>query len=56
VRFVAPYLGGLLFERFGFQAPLLANWAGLVVALLVIQLAVDESAHGNALVTAGEAQ
>ncbi len=43
VRFVAPYLGGLLFEHFGFRAPLLANGVGVVAALLAIWVGVEEA-------------
>jgi MFS family permease len=46
VRFVAPYLGGLLFERFGFRAPLWANAAGVVVALVAIWTGVEEAEPG----------
>jgi MFS family permease len=42
-RFVAPYLGGLLFERFGFHAPLWANAVGVVAALVAIWMGVDEA-------------
>jgi len=42
VRFVAPFLGGLLFERFGFRAPLWANAAAVVIALLAIWLGIEE--------------
>jgi MFS family permease len=42
-RFVAPYLGGLLFERFGFRAPLWANLVGVVAALWAIRVGVEDS-------------
>jgi len=42
IGFPAPYLGGLLYDRFGFQAPILANLLGSVVALMMILLAVKE--------------
>jgi len=42
IGFPAPYLGGLLYDRFGFQAPILANLVGVVVALVMILLAVKE--------------
>ena len=40
--FPAPYIGGLLYDRFGFQAPILANLAGIVIALVVIIVMVKE--------------
>jgi MFS family permease len=40
--FPAPYIGGLLYDRFGFQAPILANLVGVVVALVMILFAVKE--------------
>lgn len=57
VRFVAPYLGGLLFERFGFRAPLWANAAGVVLALLAIWIGVEEAEPrtGMAMASDGEA-
>lgn len=42
VAFSAPYLGGLLYDRFGFQAPILANLVGVILALAVIVIAVKE--------------
>ena len=42
IAFPAPYLGGLLYDRFGFQAPILANLVGVVAALAVILVAVKE--------------
>jgi predicted MFS family arabinose efflux permease len=36
IGFPAPFLGGLLYEQFGFQAPLLANLAGVLIALVLI--------------------
>jgi len=42
IGFPAPYLGGLLYDRFGFQAPILANLVGAVVALTMILLMVKE--------------
>jgi len=46
--FPAPYIGGLLYERFGFRGPVLANLVGVFVALLVILVAVKEPAQGGA--------
>jgi len=40
--FPAPYIGGLLYDRFGFQAPILANLAGITIALVVIIVMVKE--------------
>jgi MFS family permease len=42
IGFPAPYLGGLLYDRFGFQAPILANLVGVVIALVAIVVAVRE--------------
>lgn len=42
IGFPAPYLGGLLYDRFGFQAPVLANLVGVVIALVTIVVAVRE--------------
>lgn len=42
IGFPAPYLGGLLYDRFGFQAPILANLVGVVIALVAIIVAVKE--------------
>lgn len=40
--FPAPYIGGLLYDRFGFQAPILANLLGIPIALVAIAAAVRE--------------
>jgi MFS family permease len=40
--FPAPYIGGLLYDHFGFQAPILANLVGVVIALVAILVAVKE--------------
>jgi DHA1 family multidrug resistance protein-like MFS transporter len=42
IGFPAPYLGGLLYDRFGFQAPILANLVGVAIALVAIVVAVRE--------------
>jgi MFS family permease len=42
IAFPAPYLGGLPYDRFGFQAPILANLVGIIVALVIILVAVKE--------------
>jgi MFS family permease len=49
VAFPAPYFGGVLYERFGFRAPLAVSLVGAVVALLLLVLAVEEP-HRNRLV------
>jgi MFS family permease len=43
IGFPAPYLGGLLYDRFGFHVPILANLVGLVVALALVVIAVKEA-------------
>jgi len=45
VGFSAPYIGGLLYDSFGFQAPIMANLVGVVIVLVVIALAVKEPAR-----------
>jgi len=45
IGFPAPYIGGLLYDRFGFQAPILANLVGVVIALVTIVVAVKEPAR-----------
>ena len=42
IGFPAPYIGGLLYDRFGFQVPILANLVGVVIALVAIVVAVKE--------------
>ncbi len=44
IGFPAPYIGGLLYDRFGFQAPILANLVGVVIALVAVVVAVKEPA------------
>jgi len=41
-KLFAPYIGGLLYDRFGFQAPILANLVGITIALVGIIVAVKE--------------
>jgi MFS family permease len=36
IAFPAPYIGGLLFDRLGFAAPILANLVGATIALVAI--------------------
>jgi MFS family permease len=43
IAFPAPYLGGLLYDRFGFQAPTLVNLIGAVATLAVILFTVKEA-------------
>jgi MFS family permease len=45
IGFPAPYLGGLLYDRFGFQVPILANLVGVAIALVAIIVAVKEPAR-----------
>nr|MBC8446326.1 MFS transporter [Chloroflexota bacterium] len=40
--FPAPYIGGLLYDRFGFQAPILANLVGIPIALAALVAAVQD--------------
>ena len=47
IRFPAPYIGGLLYERVGFRGPILANLVGAVAALILIILLVREPAGGD---------
>jgi MFS family permease len=42
VGFPAPYVGGLLYEHLGFQAPMLANLAGVAAVLALILALVRE--------------
>jgi len=43
--FPAPYIGGLLYDRFGFRAPIMANLVGIAIALVTIAIAVKEPAR-----------
>jgi MFS family permease len=54
VRFVAPYLGGLLFERFGIRAALWANAVGVVAALWAIAVGVNEAEPGVGVAPAAD--
>jgi MFS family permease len=38
----APFLGGLLYDAFGFQAPLLANLLGILVVTVMLVVLVEE--------------
>jgi MFS family permease len=42
IAFPAPFVGGLLYEQFGFQAPLLANLVGVLIAMVLIILTVQD--------------
>jgi DHA1 family multidrug resistance protein-like MFS transporter len=42
LAFPAPFLGGLLYDRFGFAVPIVANLVGAMTALAVIILVVKE--------------
>ena len=42
IGFPAPYIGGLLYERFGMEAPLLANLVGAIFALIAVIVLVKE--------------
>jgi len=42
LSFPAPYLGGLLFDAFGFRGPILANLVGAVIVIVVMWLFVRE--------------
>jgi MFS family permease len=42
IAFPAPFVGGLLYEELGFRAPLLANLVGVLIALVLIILTVDD--------------
>jgi MFS family permease len=47
IGFPAPYIGGLLYDRFGFRAPILANLVGVAIALAAIIFAVKEPPAGR---------
>jgi MFS family permease len=42
VAFPAPYIGGLLYEAFGFRAPITANLIGALTALILMATLVRE--------------
>lgn len=48
IAFPAPFIGGLLYEEFGFQAPLLANLVGVLIALVLIILTVQDPTREEA--------
>ena len=43
VGFSAPYLGGLLYERFGFQTPILVSLICVTIVTLVLIVVIKES-------------
>lgn len=47
IGFPAPYIGGLLYDHFGFRAPIVANLVGVAIALVTIILAVREVAKNT---------
>jgi len=42
--FPAPYIGGLLFDTYGFRAPIFTNLIGAIIAFILIYLLVREEA------------
>ena len=48
IGFPAPYIGGLLFDRFGFSAPITANLIVGVFALLALILLIKEPSNAEA--------
>jgi MFS family permease len=42
ISFPAPFIGGLLYDAFGFQAPLLASLVGAIVATTMLAVLVKE--------------
>jgi hypothetical protein len=42
ISFPAPFIGGLLYDAFGFQAPLLASVVCVVVATTMLTVLVKE--------------
>jgi MFS family permease len=45
VGFPAPFIGGLLYDAFGFRAPLLAGLAGIIVTTVMLAVLVEEPPH-----------
>jgi MFS family permease len=43
--FPAPFIGGLLYDAFGFQAPILVSIAGIVITTIMLFILVDEPRH-----------
>jgi hypothetical protein len=42
IGFPAPYVGGLLYSRFGFRGPVLVNLVGVATVVVLLWLFVDE--------------
>jgi MFS family permease len=42
IGFPAPFIGGLLYDTFGFQAPLLASLAGVLIEIVMLVVLVEE--------------
>ena len=49
VGFPAPFIGGLLYDAFGFRAPLLAGIVGIVATTVMLVMLVKEPPVGNSL-------
>ncbi len=45
--FPAPFIGGILYDNFGFKIPILANLIGALLAAILIYLFVHESPNGK---------
>ncbi len=45
--FPAPFIGGILFDNFGFKIPILANLIGAFIAAILIYFLIHESPKGN---------
>ncbi|MFH1584450.1 MAG: MFS transporter [Actinomycetota bacterium] len=45
--FPAPFIGGILFDNFGFKIPILANLIGAFIAAILIFLLIHESPKGK---------
>jgi MFS family permease len=45
--FPAPFIGGLLYDHFGFRAPLLGNLVGVFISVALLILAVKEPPRGT---------
>lgn len=53
VAFPAPIIGGFLYQNFGYEAPIVASFAGTIVAILMILRFVPSRASAIAKQTAG---
>jgi hypothetical protein len=55
IGFPAPYIGGLLYDHYGFQAPVLANLVGVFIVTGVLVFAIKEpSREEEGLLPTGE--